>query len=56
MSELSPPVTICLESEGETELLGRALAQWVRPDTVIGLVGPLGAGKTRLVRAISEAL
>src|SRR6516165_240026 len=26
------------------------------PGTVIGLVGPLGAGKTRLVRAIAEAL
>ena len=26
------------------------------PGTVIALVGPLGAGKTRLVRAIAEAL
>ena len=28
----------------------------VAPGTVIGLVGPLGAGKTRLTRAIAEAL
>ena len=26
------------------------------PGTVIGLIGPLGAGKTRLTRAIAEAL
>ena len=53
-----PPsvVAVEVESESETDLLGRALADWVRPGTVIGLVGPLGAGKTRLVRALSEAL
>ncbi|MHC5538819.1 tRNA (adenosine(37)-N6)-threonylcarbamoyltransferase complex ATPase subunit type 1 TsaE, partial [Singulisphaera rosea] len=28
----------------------------VAPNTVIGLIGPLGAGKTRLVRALAEAL
>ncbi|MBX6314569.1 MAG: tRNA (adenosine(37)-N6)-threonylcarbamoyltransferase complex ATPase subunit type 1 TsaE [Isosphaeraceae bacterium] len=43
-------------SEEETERVGRALADLVRPGTVIGLVGPLGGGKTRLVRAIAEAL
>ncbi len=53
-----PPsvVSIQVVSESETDLLGRALADWVRPGTVIGLVGPLGAGKTRLVRSLSEAL
>jgi tRNA threonylcarbamoyladenosine biosynthesis protein TsaE len=45
-----------LASEAETERLGRALAAVAAPDTVIALVGPLGAGKTRLVRAIAEAL
>ena len=30
--------------------------RWSSPGVVIGLVGPLGAGKTRLVRAIAEAL
>jgi tRNA threonylcarbamoyladenosine biosynthesis protein TsaE len=43
-------------SEAETERLGRAIAAAVRPGTVIGLVGPLGAGKTRLVRAVAGAL
>ena len=38
-----------LDSEAETERLGRALADVVGPGSVIGLVGPLGAGKTRLV-------
>jgi tRNA threonylcarbamoyladenosine biosynthesis protein TsaE len=47
---------IRLDSEQDTDTLGRALADLVVPDTVIGLVGPLGAGKTRLVRAIAEAL
>jgi len=42
--------------EAGTERLGRALAGAVRPGTVIGLIGPLGAGKTRLVRALAEAL
>ncbi len=56
MASLPPPLTIWAESEQETDRLGRALADWVRPGTVIGLIGPLGAGKTRLVRALSEAL
>ena len=43
-------------SEEETESLGRALAEVIAPGTVIGLIGPLGAGKTRLVRACAEAL
>jgi len=43
-------------SEPETERLGRALAEIIAPGTVIGLIGPLGAGKTRLARAIAEAL
>jgi tRNA threonylcarbamoyladenosine biosynthesis protein TsaE len=45
-----------LESEEETERLGRAIADVLEPGVVIGLVGPLGAGKTRLVRAIALAL
>jgi tRNA threonylcarbamoyladenosine biosynthesis protein TsaE len=43
-------------SEAETERLGRAVAGLVVPGTVIGLVGELGAGKTRLVRAVAAAL
>jgi tRNA threonylcarbamoyladenosine biosynthesis protein TsaE len=49
-------LAIEVESEEETARLGRALAQVVYAGVVIGLVGPLGAGKTRLARAISEAL
>ena len=45
-----------LESEIDTETLGRALADFAVPGLVIGLIGPLGAGKTRLTRAIAEAL
>jgi tRNA threonylcarbamoyladenosine biosynthesis protein TsaE len=45
-----------LASEDDTVRLGRAIADVVAEGTVIGLVGPLGAGKTRLVRAIAEAL
>ncbi len=47
---------IDLDSEEETDLLGRALAGTILPDTVIGLVGPLGAGKTRFARSIATAL
>jgi tRNA threonylcarbamoyladenosine biosynthesis protein TsaE len=45
-----------LFSEQETERLGQALAETAGPGTVIGLMGALGAGKTRLVRAIAERL
>jgi len=45
-----------LDGEAETERLGQALAQVIAPNVVIGLNGSLGAGKTRLVRAIAEAL
>jgi tRNA threonylcarbamoyladenosine biosynthesis protein TsaE len=42
--------------EAETERFGAALARVVEPNLVIGLIGPLGAGKTRLVRAVAEGL
>jgi tRNA threonylcarbamoyladenosine biosynthesis protein TsaE len=45
-----------LAHEEDTDRLGRCLAGLVTPGTVIGLVGPLGAGKTRLVRAVAEGL
>jgi tRNA threonylcarbamoyladenosine biosynthesis protein TsaE len=48
--------TIELDSEHDTDRLGRALAELLEPGAVVGLVGPLGAGKTRLVRAIAESL
>lgn len=45
-----------VDSEPETERLGRAIAEVAHPGLVVGLIGPLGAGKTRLVRSIAEAL
>jgi tRNA threonylcarbamoyladenosine biosynthesis protein TsaE len=48
--------TIELPDEATTEALGRALASIAKPGLVIGLMGDLGAGKTRLVRAMAEAL
>lgn len=42
-------------SEADTLRLGRALADALAPGVVVALVGNLGAGKTRLVRAMAEA-
>src|SRR5690242_20720668 len=39
-----------------TTSLGRGLAPLLFPGTVLALVGPLGAGKTHLVRAVAEGL
>ena len=41
---------------GETEALGRRIAGKLRPGDAVLLVGPLGAGKTCLVRGIATAL
>lgn len=43
-------------SENDTERLGRSIAEVVTPGATIALVGPLGAGKTRLARSICESL
>lgn len=43
-------------SEFETERLGAELAARLHPGMVLGLVGPLGAGKTRIVKAIAKSL
>jgi tRNA threonylcarbamoyladenosine biosynthesis protein TsaE len=39
-----------------TEALGRRLGGLLFPGAVVALVGPLGAGKTHLVRAVAEGL
>jgi tRNA threonylcarbamoyladenosine biosynthesis protein TsaE len=39
-----------------TEALGCRLGSLLFPGAVVALVGPLGAGKTQLVRAIAEGL
>jgi len=50
--------TTCFELRdlSATEDLGRHLAERLFPGAVVALVGPLGAGKTQLVRAIAEGL
>ena len=39
-----------------TMALGRKLANQLFPGAVVALIGPLGAGKTHLVKAIAEGL
>jgi tRNA threonylcarbamoyladenosine biosynthesis protein TsaE len=56
VARLPDGLVVTLSSEEDTARLGRTLADLVEPGTAIGLIGPLGAGKTRLVRAIAEAL
>lgn len=54
----SSPAAACLfvaPDEQTTERLGALLADVLEPGTVVALVGNLGAGKTRLVRAVAEA-
>jgi len=43
-------------SEADTDRLAARLAQALEPGSVVGLVGNLGAGKTRLVRAVAVEL
>ena len=53
------PVTdieITCQNESETERLGDALGRALEPGSVVALCGNLGAGKTRLVRAMAEGL
>jgi tRNA threonylcarbamoyladenosine biosynthesis protein TsaE len=42
-------------NEADTERLGRALASVLPGGCTVALVGPLGAGKTRLVQALASA-
>jgi tRNA threonylcarbamoyladenosine biosynthesis protein TsaE len=56
VTRVNQGLKIELASEHDTTRLGRAIASLAGPGVVIGLVGPLGAGKTHLVRAIAEEL
>ena len=49
-------IIVTSESEAETNRFGQAIARAAEPGTVIGLVGNLGAGKTRLAKAVAAAL
>jgi len=48
--------TLQIAHLAETEALGRRLGEVLFPGAVVALIGPLGAGKTHLVRAIAEGL
>ena len=48
--------TVRLEDEAATRALGAALARRLAPGDLVRLEGPLGAGKTTLVRGLLEAL
>src|SRR5437773_2379791 len=50
--------SFCIDLEGlpATEAFGRRLGALLFPGAVVGLIGPLGAGKTHLVRAVAEGL
>ncbi len=45
-----------LSDLGATQALGRRLAELLFGGAVVALIGPLGAGKTQLVRALAEGL
>ena len=49
-------LTIDLPAIGDTETFGRLLGRNLFPGAIVALIGPLGAGKTHLVRAIAEGL
>lgn len=48
--------TFHAQHEHDTDRLGAAIAAALPPGTVVGLIGTLGAGKTRLVQAVAKAL
>ena len=47
-------INLVTESVDETLALGRRIGAALKPGDVIALVGPLGAGKTHLVKGIAE--
>src|SRR5262252_750105 len=53
---MAESLTLALPDLAATTALGRRLAGLLFPGAVVALIGPLGAGKTHLVRAIAEGL
>jgi tRNA threonylcarbamoyladenosine biosynthesis protein TsaE len=56
LKTMSEPVTLDVPDLAGTTALGRRLGGLLFPGAVVALVGPLGAGKTHLVRAVAEGL
>ncbi|MBI5867715.1 MAG: tRNA (adenosine(37)-N6)-threonylcarbamoyltransferase complex ATPase subunit type 1 TsaE [candidate division Zixibacteria bacterium] len=52
---LSPAGAHVTKSEAETELLATAFAHLLNPGTWVGLIGPLGSGKSVFARAVGRA-
>ena len=50
------PREVVTEGEDETRALGRRLGARLVPGDLVGLRGPLGAGKTRLVQGLCAGL
>ena len=53
---MAEPLTLHLPDLAATDALGRRRAGLLFPGAVVALIGPLGAGKTHLVRAVAEGL
>jgi len=49
-------VRLSTHSESETELIGSRLARHLGPGSVIALTGPLGSGKSVVVRGLARGL
>ena len=56
MSKATGARIINLPDLAATEAFGRRLAGLLFPGAVVALIGPLGAGKTHLARAVAEGL
>src|SRR5437763_3963370 len=51
-----PSLSVDLPDLAATAAFGRRLGEALFPGAVVALIGPLGAGKTHLVRAVAEGL